>query len=165
MKSEAIPETTRYQFSVRGAQQCAEQGRLGAWVHAYLNTGEGFHQRLAAWFEREERFWLGPIEVSLSRLTRRYGPEEAMPWKEPREDWERRVTAIQHAFAQPDAMPPMIARAIKDEADEALSFRLLLNDGAHRHEALVRLGVATFWVILRFDSAAQRRAFVSAYRG
>ena len=146
-------------FTVKGARRCAEQGRLEAWIQAYLSTGEDdFHQRLGAWFNRAERFWVGPVEMPLSRLIRRLGPEEAMPWKEPCEDWERRVTSIQRAVAHPGDMPPMIARAVRDEAG---AFQLLLNDGAHRHEALKRLGETTFWVLIWFDSAALRRAFLA----
>ena len=142
------------------------------WVHAYLDAAgvfhkdldkdRDYHERLAAWFDREERFWTGPLELPLSRLIRRIGPEAAMPWKEPRETWERRVTAIQDAFKDPFGLPPMIARAVAPEpGEEAGAFRLLLNDGAHRHEALKRLGETTFWVILWFDSAAQQRAFLA----
>ncbi len=152
-------EASLHDFTVEGAMQCAGQGWLEAWIRAYLSTGEDdYHQRLGAWFDRAERFWIGPVELPLARLIRRLGPEEAMPWKEPREDWERRVTAIQNAFAHPQDMPPMIARAARDETG---AFRLLLNDGAHRHEALKRLGETTFWVLIWFDSAALRRAFMA----
>ena len=162
MNHAANPEAPLHDFTVRGALRCAEQGRLEAWIQAYLNTGKAFHQRLAAWFDREERFWTGPVEVPLGRLIRRYGPEEAMLWKESRENWERRVTAIQNAFEEPREMPPMIARAVREElGGEAGVFRLLLNDGAHRHEALKRLGETTFWVLLWFDSAAQQREFIA----
>ena len=161
MKPGILHKPAPFVFTVRGAQHCAEQGQVGAWVHAYLSRGEAFHQRLAAWFVREERFWVGPVERPLTQLIRRLGPEEAMPWKEPVAEWERRVTAIQHGLEQPTDMPPMIARAMKTPDDEeGPPFRLLLNDGAHRHEALTRLGESTFWVLLWFDSAAAQRAYM-----
>ena len=173
MKHATFSDAPIGDFTVRGALRCAEQGRLDAWVHAYLGTagvlhrdlGENsdYHERLAAWFEREERFWAGPLEMPLSRLIRRLGPEAAMPWNEPRETWERRVAAIQNAFEDPSAMPPLIARAVVPEPGEASgAFQLLLNDGAHRHEALKRLGQTTCWVIVWFDSAAQRQVFLSS---
>ena len=171
MKPASLPETPVHDFTVRGALWCAEQGRLAAWVRAYLDAagvfhgdlGENsdYHERLAAWFEREERFWAGPLELPLRRLIRRFGPEEAMPWNEPRETWERRVTAIQNAFSNPSEMPPLIAHAVEAEpGEEGGRFTLLLNDGAHRHEALKRLGQTAFWVIVWFDSAAQQQAFL-----
>ena len=168
--SVSFPEKPIDDFSVQGALRSAEQGRRETWIRAYLDASSDFHidldiaheyhKRLAVWFGREERFWAGPLELPLDRLTRQYGPEETMPWKEAREQWESRVTALQNAFAHPLDMPPMIARAVEEEHG-ASGFRLLINDGAHRHEALKRLGETTGWVLVWFDSAVQQRAFVA----
>ena len=150
--------------------RCAGQGRREVWIRAYLDASSVFHRhrdiahdyhkRLAGWFDREERFWVGPLELPIDRLVRQYGPEDAMPWQEPPARWEERVTALLNTFAHPLDMPPMIARAVPEEA-AAGRFRLLLNDGAHRHEALKRLGETTFWVLVWFDSAAQQQAFMA----
>ena len=133
------------------------------WIYAFLHSGGAYHRRLADWFAREERFWVGPVEAPLEQLVRRYGPEETMQWKEAPEIWERRVAAILDVLNDPDDLPPMLARAVAaTPGDEAGPFRLWINDGSHRHEALKRFGAATGWVIVWFDTAAQQRAFMNA---
>ena len=86
-------QDTLRDFSVRGAERCAECGLLEAWVHAYLTGGSWANLPLSDGLKLKERFWVGPVEVRLADIDRQCGPEEDMIYREPAERWERRLAS------------------------------------------------------------------------
>lgn len=45
-------------FSVRGAQRCADSGMLEEWSHGYLRGGRWANLPLSDGIKLEERFWV-----------------------------------------------------------------------------------------------------------
>jgi len=120
-----------YDFTSSGARSAASAGFLEGWVQAFLR-GPGGNTGFAEGLGRARRFWTGPITWPLSAVPRTCGPEPAMRWSVPRGGFEARVGRLIEAYRGPWDAPPLIVEVTPEG--------LALNDGNHRHEALVRLG-------------------------
>jgi len=60
------------------------------WVHKYL-TGEGNNKDLLIGLMKKKRYWIGPINISLSKLHRCCGYEKHMEYIEPKSSWDEKV--------------------------------------------------------------------------
>lgn len=136
------------QFDVRTAQEYARQGRIEAWVDAYLLAGEWANPALAGGLKLQQRWWRGPLELPLALLERSLGVEESMEFPVPPEHWEARTAAIAHSITAggctPLDLPPLIAEYRRG----CLSVR----DGNHRHGAYARLGWTGAWALIWYNS-------------
>jgi hypothetical protein len=137
-------------FSTRAAQQAAAQEQLEAWLYRYLQAGAWANLGLFEGLQRQPRWWLGPLEIDLGRLSRCCGPEPGMEYPVPAEAWDARVTALAERLSQPLEMPPLIV-----EYDQG---RLSIRDGNHRHEAMQRKGWRTGWVVIWHNSQVEFEA-------
>ncbi len=72
---------------------------------------------------RDRHWWTGPVEVSVDDLVRLAGPET-------------------------DVLVPIGTDEWEDDGRQMQGGRLLLEDGNHRYEALVRADAETAWVLV-----------------
>ena len=134
---ESTPLPCLSDFSFHGAQQCADAGRIEAWIHAYLNTGYWANLPLSDGLKLKERFWVGPILVRVDNIDRVTGPEEEMPYREPQEQWDRRLLEIQRTMKALADLPPLIVNAKNGtHRNEDGTYRFIIADGSHRLQAL-----------------------------
>ena len=135
-----------YEFSVRGARDAAAAGLIHEWVDAFLtNDGPGANLPMAVGLAKQRRWWIGPLRVPLSSLTRICGPEPEMEFRTSPEAWEAHVSEIARAASSAEQLPPLIL--------EYRETGLSLRDGNHRHEALCRRGETHAWALIWCNSA------------
>lgn len=145
--------TARSRFDLAGARAAAVAGTLPLWVGRLLASRGSDNVVLAAGLAQRPHWWLGPILVPLSSITRLAGPEpDAVCPIEPRA-WEHDVLAMEHSMDDGWEPPPLLA--------ECRDGRLLLHDGNHRYEALVREGETEAWVVVWFDDPTARDRFAT----
>jgi len=140
-------------FTLGGARAAAAQGEdeLARWVGDFLASEGSDNGVLAAALAQDPHWWLGPISVPADELVRLAGPEdEALCPIEPA-DWEGDVDAMAESLDDGWAPPPLLA--------EHQDGRLLLQDGNHRFEALVRAGATHAWTLVYFDDPRERDEF------
>ena len=85
---------TPVHFDTVTAQRYAHEGRLEEWIYAYLKTGEWANLGLLGGLQRQQRWWIGPVEVELNSLKRACGPEPEMEYRESEVAWNAHVTKI-----------------------------------------------------------------------
>jgi ParB-like nuclease domain len=112
---------------------------------------------LAAALAQKRHWWLGPIRVRLDDLVRLAGPEEEALVRVAPDVWEGDVEEMQESLEQGWEPPPLLA--------EYQDGRLLLQDGNHRYEALVRAREREAWVLVYFDDPVERDGFRAGERG
>lgn len=96
---------------------------------------------------------MGPVEVRLDNVDRKCGPEEEMAFREPAEQWERRLAELQASICNVLDLPPLIAEGMGGTLrNEDGTFRFLVADGTHRLEALRRLGRESFHMLVWFET-------------
>jgi hypothetical protein len=134
----------RPDFSTCSAQQAAAAGQLEPWIYGYLQGGAWANRGLLEGLQKQQRWWLGPMEVELDRLSRCCGPEPGMEYRVPADAWDKRVAALAAGLTDPAARPPLIAMYDNGE--------LSIRDGNHRHEAMRRRGWRTGWVVIWHNS-------------
>ena len=83
------------------------------------------------------------MRVRLDELVRLAGPEDEALVRVDEDDWEADVTAMEDDLDEGWEPPPLLA--------EYQDGCLLLQDGNHRYEALVREGETEAWVLVYFD--------------
>jgi 8-oxo-dGTP diphosphatase len=137
-----------YTFTSAGARWAAEQGLLEDWVHGFLR-GPGNNAGFADGLGQAPRFWVGPVTWPLNQIPRTCGPEPGMRWAVPRETFEARVSRLIQAYSGPWDAPPLVVEVTPEG--------LVLNDGNHRHEALVRAGRTSAPVIFWATEAPEVR--------
>jgi hypothetical protein len=144
-------------FSLETAFEAADRDELALWVGDFLASRGSDNAVLAAALAQERHWWLGPLRLPVERLIRLAGPEDdALVEIEPQE-WERDVEKMEESVEQGWEPPPLLV--------EFQAGKLLLQDGNHRYEALVRAGETHAWVCIWFDDPAERDAFASEQLG
>ncbi|HWI62172.1 MAG TPA: chromosome partitioning protein ParB [Symbiobacteriaceae bacterium] len=137
------------QHTPEHVMQYAKEGRLEEWIHAFL-LGPGNNEGLSTGLRLQERFWIGPLELPLSRLSPAAGPDEGYEYVMPRDPWERRVSCMQESLREGWQAPPLIL-SYGENGD------LSIRDGNHRYWALTREGVGSHWCIIWCNSEAEYR--------
>lgn len=137
-------------FTLSAAVEAAADGALEQWVHAYL-LGAGRNVPMARGLARQQRWWLGPVQVPVVELARCVGPEPGMPYPRATEDWQPRLDALARSIEQGWDVPPVIV--------EARSDGLVVCDGNHRYEAQVQLGRRSVRAVIWFNEEASLRGF------
>jgi hypothetical protein len=140
-------------FSLAGAFAAAADGddTLARWVGDFLASHGSDNAVLAAALAQDPHWWLGPLLVPADELVRLAGPEdEALCPIEP-EEWEGDVDAMEQSLDDGWQPPPLLA--------EHQDGRLVLQDGNHRYEALVRAGESHAWTLVFFDDPDARNEF------
>jgi hypothetical protein len=150
-----MPEHEQRRFSLASAFTAADEDRLALWVGDFLASRGSDNAALAAGLAQREHWWFGPQRVPVDDLVRLAGPEEdevLVPIEE--EEWEEDVATMEESIEQGWEPPPLLA--------EFQDGRLLLQDGNHRYEAMVRAGEQEAWVLIWFDVEADYERYRAA---
>ena len=138
-------------FSLASARTAAAEERTALWVGDFLASRGSDNAPLAAALATKRHWWYGPARVPIERIVRLAGPEpDALLPMEP-ETYEDDVDAMVDSLEEGWQPPPLI-----------LEYRdgdLLLQDGTHRLEALVRDGETDAWALVYFDDRETRDDF------
>ena len=148
----------KYNRTLSSACEFASQNRLEEWVHAYL-LSDGKNKGLSDGLKLFERYYIGPVKMPLSLFERCTGPEENMKWRVHKEVFERRVADLGRAINEGSDMPPLIVHYLVDEDREVFE----LNDGNHRYEAYMRLGIKECHVIVWITEESEYTKFCENY--
>jgi hypothetical protein len=129
-----------YKPTLSSAIQYANSNKLEDWIHMFL-CGEGNNKPFSDGLKLERRNFYAPKMVNLNVFERICGPEDHMKWQIPSDCFNDRVNEIKNLYEKGDwDMPPLIVYCEENKYE--------LNDGNHRFEALKRLGIDRYWVIL-----------------
>jgi hypothetical protein len=138
-------------FSLATALAASKDDRLAIWVGEFLASRGSDNAALAAGLAQREHWWLGPLRVPVDDLIRLAGPEdEALVPVEP-EEWEGDVESMEESIERGWEPPPLLAQYQDGQ--------LLLQDGNHRYEALLRSGEQEAWVLVWFDDYADWKRY------
>ncbi|XMB85241.1 ParB/RepB/Spo0J family partition protein [Mycoplasmatota bacterium WC44] len=133
-------------FSVAEAIDYSKVGKIEEWVHIFLNS-VGNNIPFSEGLKLQKRYWIGPILYDLNKINRCCGPEKDIKFYEPVENWERRINNMVALIKSGWEMSPLIVNHNNGYLE--------INDGNHRHEALKRVGIDKFWVILWDSETAE----------
>jgi hypothetical protein len=137
------------EFTVSTAIEHARSGQVETWIQAYLTSGDWANPGLASGLRLQQRWWIGPVSVNISDLTRACGPESWMEYRVLPEQWEQRITGLMRSITDLMRLPPLIV--------EYRSGSLSIRDGNHRHEAMRRKRWLKCWVVVWHNSEADLR--------
>ena len=140
-------------FSLASACAAAGEDRIPRWVGEFLASRGSDNVVLAAGLAERPHWWLGPLRLPLTALVRLAGPEGDLECPIEPQQWERDVDAMEYSIERGWEPPPLLAEWRDGE--------LLLRDGNHRYEALVRAGETEAWVLAWFDDPAARDTFAA----
>jgi hypothetical protein len=142
-------------FSLASAFEAAEQDRLALWVGEFLASRGSDNPALAAGLSGRRHWWLGPVRLAVDQLVRLAGPEDDVTCPIEPEEWEDHVDAMEESLDKGWEPPPVLV--------EYRDGDLLLQDGNHRYEALVRAGEDEAWALVLFDDPAARDRFRASH--
>ncbi len=103
-----------------------------------------WNKELADWLLKAKRFRLWPIIITLNRLQRTCWPELNMEYQLSEKSFNETVARVQSYIEHWNSMHPLICQ-FKDNV-------LNIRDGNHRHEALRRLNIKKYWVLVRTNT-------------
>lgn len=129
-------------FILTAAMKYAANDDIETWVHHFLN-GEGENIGLSNGLKLKTRYWLGPVEIETSYLSRVVGPESHMEYVEDENWWNHTINQISERLEAGWDMPPLIA----ENRNGSFSVR----DGNHRLGALQKLNIEKCYVSIWDD--------------
>jgi hypothetical protein len=139
-------------YSLDAARAAAERDELGAWVAEFLASPGSDNGALAAELTSRPRWWLGPVEVPLSRLNRLAGPPgEPVLCPVGDDYWRDDVDDLEDKVSEGWEPPPVVV-TYRDG-------KLMLEDGNHRVEGIRRTGAEETWAVIGFDDPEERERF------
>ncbi len=145
---------TDRRFSLASARRAADEGRIAEWVGDLLASPGSDNAVLAAALAQREHWWWGPVQVPVDDLVRLAGPEDDVLVPIEGEDWEDDVGSMEESLEEGWEPPPLLAEWQHGD--------LLLQDGNHRYEALVRDGATAVWVFVYSDDPRAQEEFERA---
>jgi hypothetical protein len=150
--------TAEDRFGLAAASAAAEVSdeEIARWVGDFLASRGSDNAILAAALAQAPHWWFGPVELAVTRLERLAGPEEEALVDVDAEEWEDDVDSMQDSIDEGWEPPPLLA--------EWQDGRVLLQDGNHRYEALVRAGAEVAWTLVYFPSLDERDRFAARYQ-
>lgn len=142
-----------HRLGLDGARAAAENGEIALWVGDFLASDGSDNEILAAALATRPHWWVGPVELPVSRLERLAGPEDDALCAVDDDEWEDDIDSMESSLDEGWAPPPLLV--------EYQDGRLLLQDGNHRYEAMVRAGEERCWGVVYFDVEADRDRFLA----
>ena len=129
-------------FSLQDAQNAKSKGVLKEWIISYLRT-QGNNPDLASHINRADLKVDDLREISLSKFERIIGPEEGMIFPESQELFDERISKLVDALNGGEEFPPLVVTDF---------WKLgTIQDGAHRFEALKRVGRERYPAVVLFQ--------------
>ena len=157
-EKEAILE---YRGTLTSAYRFANNRMLEEWVHAYL-LSDGHNEEFSQGLKLLKRYFIGPIKLPLSFLSRCCGPEENMKYRADPDWFYAHVREMENVIQKEYDMPPLIVHfMISDDSKDGV---FELNDGNHRLEAYKRLGVGEYYVVVWTTERREYKKFVRRFR-
>ena len=144
----------KYRCSLSSAKEFSEAGKLEEWVHLFL-LSDGHNKAFSDGLKLFDRYYLGPFTMPLSLFSRCCGPEENIKYQVNAEWFEKRVQSLMKTLQSNDDIPPLIVHFV-DHGFE-------LCDGNHRFEALTRLGVKEYPVIVWMTEKEEYDEFLKLF--
>jgi hypothetical protein len=132
-----------HRFSLASAREAAGDGRLAQWVGDFLASPGSNNAVLAAALAQRRHRWFGPVQVPVDELVRLAGSEDDALVTVDEEVWDDDVAGMEDGLDRGWEPPPLLA--------EWRHAELLLQDGNHRFDALVRAGASAVWVVVYSD--------------
>ena len=149
-----VEKNLKYRCSLSSAKEFSEAGKLEDWVHLFL-LSDGHNKAFSDGLKLFDRYYLGPFTMPLSLFSRCCGPEENIKYRVNAEWFEKRVQSLMKTLQSNDDMPPLIVHFV-DHGFE-------LCDGNHRFEALTRLGVKEYPVIVWMTEKEEYDEFLKLF--
>jgi len=133
-------DIVEYKPTTSSAIEFASANRIEDWIHLFL-CGEGNNIPFSEGLKLEPRNYYAPKMMLLNQFERCCGPEENMTFRVPEDNFIKRVGGIAEFYSTGDwDMPPLIIYLHEGA--------YVLSDGNHRFEALTKLGIDSYWVII-----------------
>ncbi len=130
------------EFSLQKAHGAYQEGNLVPWIINYLRV-QGNNPDLASRIERAELKVVQLCEIPLNKFMRIIGPEEGMIFPESIEVMESRIAKLIEAIKNGEQFPPLVVTDF---------WKLgTIQDGAHRYEALKRMGYDKYFAVVLFE--------------
>lgn len=124
-------------FTVTSAMEAQKTGKLKEWVIELLLSEKSFE--LAEKITSEKTIAIEMYNFPLYLLKKIQGPEENEDQRQSPDHWEKKVKNLAEIMGEGFAPAPLIVTDFWNKFEIA--------DGNHRHEALVRQGVKSYWTI------------------
>ncbi len=124
-------------YTVESAMAAKDRGKLKEWVHELLLSEKSFD--LAEIIISEKTVAIEMLDFPLSLLKKIQGPEEEEIHRQSPEIWEDKVKKLTDSVRGGYAPAPLIVTDFWNYFEIA--------DGNHRHEALERKGIKSYWTI------------------
>lgn len=124
-----------------------QHSRLGEWVQNLLHS-EG-NDELAKSLAQEKPIAIEMIEFPLVQLKRIEGPEENEEHRLSPDVWEEQVKKLAKKIKDGYKPAPLIVTDFWNQFE--------LADGNHRHEAMLRVGMKTYWTIFFIKHEAGKK--------
>jgi hypothetical protein len=150
MSGEIAPDR---EFGLESAHAAALRGEMASWVGDFLASPGSDNEILAAALAQHPHWWVGPLELPVTRLERLAGPEDDALCEIDDDEWEDDIDSMEESLDDGWRPPPLLV-----QYDHG---RLLLQDGNHRYEAMVRAGEERCWAVVYFDDESDRDRFLA----
>lgn len=118
------------------AREAHAAGQLADWSQAFLR-GEGGNLGIADPLLRDDNVYV-LAEVDLRDVYPCSGPDEEFDWPVPPDEYERKVGEMAHMLKTGWDAPPLFVHMRS----------LVVADGTHRRDALLRLGRNNYWAVM-----------------
>lgn len=147
------------EHSVGAARAAADRDDLARWVGDFLRSPGSDNAALADQLLAEKESWEGPLQLPLEELKRLAGPPGEDALGRLGEDDLETVEGMVESISRGWEPPPFIV-SMEETQDGP---QLVVEDGNHRVEALRRSGTESWWSIVGFARADDRRRFADAW--
>lgn len=124
---------------IESAEEYDAHGLLEEWIHTYL-LFERKNREFSDGLYLEERYYIGPIRMPVNFFYRSSGPEEGMKWRVDEAVFEERINRWVDKIKYDEKVPPLIISYFDNTFE--------INCNSPLHEALVRMGIKEFPVII-----------------
>lgn len=124
-------------FSIESAMEASKNNSLKKWVIDLLLNEESYD--LAEKINSEKTVAVDMVNFPLSLLKKIQGPEENETHRQSPDVWEGKVRNLADKYGEGYRPAPLIVTDFWNHFEIA--------DGNHRHEALERHGVKSYWTI------------------
>lgn len=147
-------EELKFLPGVQSAKEYNDSVLLEEWIHTYL-LFERKSKEFSDGLYKEDRYYLGPLAMSLSMFVRSSGPVEGIKWQVHPEVFEDRVNAWREKIQGNQILPPVIVGYAEGVFE--------INCNNPLFEALLREGVTYFPVIMWTTRKLDYDDFVAKY--
>lgn len=144
-----------YKATLTSARQYAAEGKLDAWIHLYLNS-EGHNIPFSDGLKLYDRYYIEPIMMPTKFFKRCCGPEEEMKYRVDGEWFAHKVKDFEKVISENQDISPLIAHYVDSDFE--------MNDGNHRLQAYMNLGIDEIPVIIWITEEEEYKEFVERYK-